>query len=61
MSNLNEQILKRVCAILDKPCYEGRKDLLVLKLCEDIAAGCCVVIDSENKSICSLHPHKQDV
>jgi hypothetical protein len=61
MDDLNEQVLKRVCAILDKPCYEGRKDLLVLKLCEDIAAGCCVVIDYANKSIYSLHPTKQDV
>jgi hypothetical protein len=61
MSNLNEQILKRVCAVLDKPCYQGRKDLLVLKLCEDISNGSCVVIDYTNKSIYSLHPTKQDV
>ena len=61
MDKLEEQVFKRVCAILDKPCYEGRKDMLVLKLCKDIASGCCVVIDSENKCICSLHPTKQDV
>lgn len=61
MSNLNEQIILRVCSILDIPCYQGRKDKFVLKICEDIAAGNCVVIDSENKCICSLHPTKQDV
>jgi hypothetical protein len=61
VSNLNEQILKRVCAILDVPCYAGQKDEFILKICEDIAAGLCVVIDSQNKCICSLHPQKQDV
>ena len=61
MSNLNEQIFKRVCAILDIPCYAGRKEKFVLKICKDIEAGNCVVIDSENKCICSLHPNKQDV
>ena len=61
MDKLEEQIFKRVCAILDIPCYAGRKEKFVLKICADIAAGNCVVIDSENKCICSLHPTKQDV
>jgi hypothetical protein len=61
MDNLNEQIVKRVCSILDIPCYAGRQDKFVLKICEEIAEGNCVVIDSANKAICSLHPHKQDV
>ena len=59
--DINEQILKRICSILDIPCYQGRKDEFILKICGDIAAGNCVVIDSDNKSICSLHPTKQDV
>ena len=61
MDELNERVFKRICALLDIPCYEGRTDPLVLTLCKDIAIGKCVVIDSENNYIYSLHPNKQDV
>jgi uncharacterized protein CbrC (UPF0167 family) len=60
-NNLNEKIILRVCSILDIPCYQGRQEEFVLRICEDIAAGNCVVIDSGNKSICSLHPTKQEL
>ena len=59
--DINEQILKRICSILDIPCYAGRQDEFVLKLCNNLTNGACLVVNHNENAIYSLHPDKQDV
>jgi hypothetical protein len=59
--DINEQILKRVCSILDTTCDKGLKDEFVLKLCNDLSEGACLLVNHDENAIYSLHPDKQDV
>ena len=60
MHKLKKEILGRVCKILKVPQAEGIKDRFVLNICSDIAKGMLVVVDTENNSIYSLPPTKQE-
>ena len=59
--DINEQILERVCSILDTTCDKGLKDEFVLKLCNDLSEGACLLVNHDENAIYSLHPDKQDV
>jgi hypothetical protein len=60
MHKLKKEILGRVCGILNVKEDEGIKDKFVLTICNDIAKGILVVVDTENNAIYSLPPTKQE-
>jgi hypothetical protein len=60
MTELQIQILNRICEILDVPTELGLKDPCVLELCTELDHGSVVYIDSKNQIISCLHIEMQD-
>ena len=60
MTELQIQILNRICKILDVPTKLGLQDPYILELCTELDRGSVVYIDSKNQIISCLHIERQD-
>ena len=60
MTELQIQVLNRICKILDVPTELGLQDPCVLELCAELDNGSVVYIDSKNHIISCLHIEMQD-
>lgn len=60
MTELQIQIINRICKILDVPTELGLQDPCVLELCAELDYGSVVYIDSKNQIISCLHIEMQD-
>lgn len=60
MTELQIQILNRICEILDVPTELGLQDPCVLELCTELDRGSLAFIDSKNHIISCLHIEMQD-
>ena len=60
MTELQIQVLNRICKILGVPADFGLQDPYILELCAELDRGSVVYIDSKNHIISCLHIEMQD-